>query len=145
MMRLTASLLASLSIFIFMVSIHSAVRATEVRAASVQEKLSARQIQRLSGWKTYKTLCSDCHGDKGDGRGPLGKTMTPEPANYQNCDVLGKVSDEQIRTLVMEGSEALGKSNAMPGFKKKIQDPASVDQLIEIVRSFGGCAYQESR
>ena len=110
-------------------------------AQSKVEKLSSSQITKLAGWKTYEKLCLDCHGKKGDGRGPLGKTMTPEPANYQNCDILGAVSDEQVHTIILDGSAAIGKSDAMQGFKKKIKDPAQIDQLIEVVRSFGGCAY----
>lgn len=110
-------------------------------AQSEKEKLSSSQITKLAGWKTYEKLCADCHGKKGDGRGPLGKTMTPEPANYQNCDILGAVSDEQVHTIILDGSAAIGKSDAMQGFKKKIKDPAQIDQLIEVVRSFGGCAY----
>lgn len=120
-------------------------RTPEVLAAAAQEKLSAGEIQRLAGWKSYKALCADCHGEKGDGRGPLRKTMTPEPANYQNCDVLSRVSDEQIRTIILGGSEAIGKSDAMPGFKKKIGDPSTVDQLIEVVPLMIEKARVESR
>lgn len=112
-------------------------------AQSDVEKLSSRQLKKLAGWKTYEKLCADCHGKKGDGRGPLGKTMTPEPANYQNCDILNALSDEDIQTIILDGSAAIGKSNAMQGFKKKIKDPAQVGQLIEVVRAFGGCAHTE--
>jgi mono/diheme cytochrome c family protein len=84
----------------------------------------------------------DCHGEKGDGNGVLGKTMTPPPANYQNCDVLGALSDQDIRTVILKGSAAVGRSNAMQGFDKKIKDPALIDQLITVVRSFGGCGFR---
>lgn len=105
------------------------------------EKLSSREIKKLDGWKTYKNLCVDCHGEKGDGKGPLATTMNPAPVNYGTCEVLAKLSDDDIKKVIMEGSQAIGKSPAMQGFKKKIKDSAVLDQLVEVVRSFGGCNY----
>ena len=125
-----------LSVLVFGVYAHE-----NAKPAKTYQKLSKRKLKKLSGWKTYKNLCADCHGEKGDGKGPLAETMNPAPANYQNCDVLSKVSDEDIKKVIMEGTQAIGKSAAMQGFKKKIKDPAVLDLLIEVVRSFGGCNY----
>ena len=113
----------------------------DAHAQSTTEKLSSRQIKKLAGWKSYEKLCAACHGKKGDGRGPVGKFMTPEPTNFWNCDALGAVSDEEIQTVILDGSAAIGKSNAMQGFKRKIKSAAQVNELIQVIRSFEGCAY----
>ncbi len=127
--------------FLFFLGLSSNLRAQAEKSPATYKKLAFRKIKRLPGWKMYKKLCADCHGEKGDGKGPLGETMNPAPANYQNCDVLGKIMDAEIKKVIMEGTAAIGKSKAMQGFKKKIKDPAILDQLVEVVRSFGGCNY----
>jgi hypothetical protein len=45
------------------------------------------------------------------------------------------VSDEQIRSAIVKGGAAVGKSAAMPA--NADLDPAVVDALVGIVRSFG--------
>lgn len=105
------------------------------------EKIPARKIKELDGWKTYKSLCADCHGKKGDGKGPLGETMSPSPANYQDCNILSKITDADIKKVIMEETASIGKSKAMQEFNKNIKDPKVLDQLIGVIRSFGGCNY----
>jgi hypothetical protein len=112
-------------------------------AQSGPQKLTLDEIKKLPGWSAYKKHCGDCHGEKGDGRGKMGKTMTPSPADYRTCDVLGALTDEDAARVILEGSEAVGKSKAMPGFKTKLKEPGAVEQVIEVMRSFAGCAPSE--
>lgn len=126
---------------LFFLGFSSNIHAQAEKGTKTYKKMAFRKIKRLPGWKVYKKLCADCHGEKGDGKGPLGETMNPAPANYQNCDVLGKITDDEIKKVILEGTAAIGKSKAMQGFKNKIKDPLVLDQLVEVVRSFGGCNY----
>lgn len=36
-----------------------------------------------NGWNVYGTYCRSCHGDNGDGRGPMGIGMQPAPRDFR--------------------------------------------------------------
>ncbi len=35
------------------------------------------------GKEIYEKKCASCHGDKGDGKGPLSKGLNPKPTNFK--------------------------------------------------------------
>ncbi len=50
------------------------------------------------GNKIYEVKCEACHGEKGDGKGALGKNFSPAPSNFTDPqfwqgDVNQKISD----------------------------------------------------
>jgi mono/diheme cytochrome c family protein len=36
-----------------------------------------------NGWSAYGVYCANCHGDRGDGRGPVGIGMNPSPRDFR--------------------------------------------------------------
>ena len=47
-------------------------------AAAAQPELGT-DAQRANGAALYGKLCSQCHGDKGDGKGPAAPLLEPLP------------------------------------------------------------------
>ena len=87
---------------------------------------------------TFNTLCSTCHGQSGTGDGPGAASLQPKPRNYTDKAWQASVTDEQIRQIILEGGAAVGKSPMMPPSPQFKDKPAVVDELVKIVRSFGG-------
>jgi len=87
---------------------------------------------------TWSSLCATCHGQTGKGDGPAGQALTPKPRTFADGEWQASVTDEHIRKIIAEGGPAVGKSAAMPGAPHLKNDPAAIDFLVRVVRSFGG-------
>lgn len=85
----------------------------------------------------YAERCTQCHGATGQGDGPSGKNLQPWPRNFTNKEWQAAATDEQIRTIIVRGGAALGKSAAMPANPELESKPEIVAGLVDIVRGFG--------
>lgn len=86
--------------------------------------------------ETYKTRCATCHGEDGKGSGPAGGALNPKPRDYTDQAWQGSVTDEQIKTVILKGGAAIGKSPLMPGAPDLEQKPEVLSGLVAKVRSF---------
>lgn len=73
--------------------------------------------------------CAPCHGEDGRARSPAARKLGVKDLT-QN-----KLTDEQIRTQILEGIQTKGGSNKMPAFKDKLSE-AEITGLIGIVKRF---------
>ena len=48
--------------------------------------------------------CANCHGDKGDGRGPLSELFDPRPRNFACAKTIAGVPDGQLFWIIRFGS-----------------------------------------
>ncbi|MBN1204758.1 MAG: cytochrome c [Myxococcaceae bacterium] len=53
---------------------------TASMAFADEPKPTAEMLEK--GKSTYKTVCANCHGEKGDGAGPVGAALNPKPRNF---------------------------------------------------------------
>ena len=84
----------------------------------------------------YKTRCLLCHGADGKGQGPAAVTLKKRPADFTSTEFQKKISDQQIKDIVVKGGAGVKKSPLMPpnpDLKKKAQ---TLSELIKIVRGF---------
>ncbi len=44
------------------------------------------------GKQIFAAKCEACHGEKGDGKGPLAKTFDPKPGNFSDPKVSGRAT-----------------------------------------------------
>lgn len=80
--------------------------------------------------ETAKPLaCKQCHGEKGDGRGPLGAALVPPPRNFTCSDTMKTISDGQMFWIIKHGSPGTG----MMAFAN-LSDQ-EVWQLIQYIRT----------
>ena len=79
-----------------------------------------------------------CHGSGGKGDGPTAATLNPRPRDLSSKDWQKSMSDGQIRTVILQGGVGLGKSPLMPPNPDLADKPAVVEELVKIVRSYGG-------
>ncbi len=77
-----------------------------------------------------------CHGPSGKGDGPQAATLNPKPRDLSTKDWQKSVSDAQIRTVILQGGPALGKSPLMPANPDLADKPAVLDELTKLVRAY---------
>ena len=80
--------------------------------------------------------CAMCHGAAGKGDGPQAGTLGTKPRDLSAKDWQKSVSDAQIRTAIVKGGAAVGKSVLMPANPDLEDKPQVVDALVKIVRGY---------
>lgn len=91
--------------------------------------------------------CSPCHGETGEGDGPLADTLGLgiKPRNLSDAKLLSARTDEFLFKVIKSGGVAVGFAEAMPSWKETYTD-IEIKQIIQYVR--GGickCAYNEKK
>lgn len=87
----------------------------------------ASRLQR-SAADAYVGSCAECHGQKGDGKGPLGQTTVPAATDLTSHDARER-SDSQLFWIIKNG---LG-FTAMPGYGGQYSD-AEISGLVSYIR-----------
>lgn len=87
--------------------------------------------------RMFATVCVTCHGADGSGRGPAAASLNPKPRDYTDAAWQASITDEQLRTTILKGGQAVGKSPMMPGQPQLENQPEVLDGLVRIIRSFG--------
>lgn len=96
--------------------------------------LPASQEHIKAGEKLYHETaqplaCKQCHGDKGDGQGPMGAALIPHPRNFTCGETMKDISDGQLYWIIKNGSAGTG----MMAFSGMPDD--QVWQLIQYLRT----------
>lgn len=73
--------------------------------------------------------CKQCHGEQGDGRGPLGGGLVPPPRNFTCGQTMNDLADGQLFWIIKKGSTGTG----MMAFGGLPDD--QVWQLIQYIRT----------
>jgi len=78
------------------------------------------------GATIYHDRCSLCHGKYGGGDGRMAKIITdPPPANL----MLSRLSDDNLRKIIRNGGESVGRSPRMPAWKEEF----SIEQINSVI------------
>lgn len=89
--------------------------------------------------QTYNFYCAQCHGIQGKGDGP---NITPEfattPRDYTNQAEMEKLTDAEIRNVILDGGTSVGKSSLMPAWSKTLSD-SQVEDMVAVLREFCQC------
>ena len=73
--------------------------------------------------------CMNCHGNKGDGQGPMGAALSPLPRNFTCGETMNQLADGQLYWVIKKGSAGTGMM-AFPGLSD-----SQIWQLIHYIRS----------
>jgi mono/diheme cytochrome c family protein len=88
------------------------------------------------GQKMFATVCATCHGADGSGNGPAAESLNPKPRNYTDAEWQKSVTDDDIKKIILEGGQAVGKSPMMPAQSQLKDKPEVVNELVAIIRGF---------
>jgi mono/diheme cytochrome c family protein len=89
--------------------------------------------------KVFKFYCAQCHGLEGKGDGPnVTKDFPVSPRNFTNAAEMNKLSDADLKNVIMDGGPSVSKSPMMPPWGKTLT-PEQVDGLIKHLRTLCNC------
>ena len=87
----------------------------------------------------FKFYCAQCHGLEGKGNGPnVGKEFPVDPRNFTKADEMEKLSDADIKNVVLDGGPSASKSPMMPPWVKTLTEE-EVDALVKYLRKLCNC------
>jgi len=69
-------------------------------ARRLASPLQATQANVARGKVYYEYYCVSCHGDKGDGNGPVGESYVPKPADLRSEKVRAYSDGELLRAML---------------------------------------------
>jgi len=89
----------------------------------------------------YGSYCSPCHGDTGEGNGPLADTLDTPPRNHTDADIMSTRTDQEIFDIIYDGGAAHGFSPSMMA-QKGLLPKKEVWELVHYIRKLCHCRYE---
>lgn len=90
--------------------------------------------------QVFRFYCAQCHGLEGNGDGP---NVTPDfpvtPRKFNDAAEMSKLSDGDIRNVILDGGPAVSKSEMMPPWSQTLSTE-EVDALIVYLRELCNCS-----
>jgi len=89
--------------------------------------------------QTFKFYCAQCHGVSGKGDGPnVTKNFPVSPRDFTNAKEINKLSDADMKNVILDGGPSASKSPMMPPWGKTIS-ASDVDGLVKHLRKLCNC------
>ena len=108
-------------------------------AALALSVVAAGPAQAVEVEKVFKFYCAQCHGLGGKGDGPnVTKDFPVSPRNFTNAKEMNKLTDADIKNVILDGGPAASKSPMMPPWSKTLTE-AEVDALVGHLRKLCAC------
>ena len=73
-------------------------------ASPVRADASLAEAEKLYLRDAAGVACAKCHGDKGDGKGPMSKLFDPPPRNFACAQTVQGIPDGQLFWIIRHGS-----------------------------------------
>ena len=116
---------------------------TYAAAALTLVALAATPAQAVEAEKVFKFYCAQCHGLGGKGDGPnVTKDFPVSPRNFTNATEMNKLTDADIKNVILDGGPAASKSPMMPPWSKTLTE-VEVDALVQHLRELCACKGKE--
>ena len=94
-----------------------------------------------AGAALYSTYCASCHGERGEGDGPVAAGLNPKPARHSDGAYMNSLSNDYLTRVIKDGGTAVEKSPLMAPWGGTLSDAQIVD-VIAFVRSLANPPYQ---
>ena len=99
---------------------------------------SATTIAADAG-QDFKFYCAQCHGLTGQGDGPnVTASFATDPRNFTDAAEMEKLSDADIKNVILDGGPSASKSELMPPWSKTLTEE-QVDALVAYLRQLCKC------
>lgn len=100
---------------------------------------SSVEVNAAGTKEVFDFYCTQCHGSTGKGDGPnVTKDMSVTPRNFTNAAEMNKLSDQDLRNVIMDGGPALSKSALMPPWSQTLTEN-EVNELVKYIRKLCKC------
>lgn len=89
--------------------------------------------------QVYEFYCAQCHGIVGKGNGPnVTKDFPVNPKDFTNVAEMSKLTDADIRNVILGGGPSASKSPMMPPWGKTL-NKHEVGELVKYLRKLCSC------
>ena len=106
--------------------------------------LGANPVQAAETEQLFKFYCAQCHGLEGKGDGPnIDKEFPVDPRNFTESEEMEKLSDADIKNVILDGGPSMSKSPMMPPWGKTLTEE-DVDGLVKYLRKLCNCTGKPS-
>ena len=96
--------------------------------------LAGTPVQAADVEQVFKFYCAQCHGLQGKGDGPnVTDDFGTDPRNFTDKEEMEKLSDADIKNVVLDGGPSVSKSELMPPWGKTLTEQ-QVDRCMEYLR-----------
>jgi mono/diheme cytochrome c family protein len=93
--------------------------------------------------QVFRFYCAQCHGLGGKGDGPnVTKDFPVSPRNFTDAAEMDKLSDADVKNVILDGGPSVSKSPMMPPWGKTLSEE-DVDALIAHLRKLCNCKGKE--
>ncbi len=93
------------------------------------------------GKADYQVYCASCHGETGEGDGPVAQALSPKPARYSDGAYMNPLTDTYLFKVIKFGGAAVGKSSMMAPLGGSLSDQ-QIRNVIAFIRTLADPAYQ---
>ncbi len=110
------------------------ILAAVVASLCLSAEAAAAEVEQI-----FKFYCAQCHGLGGKGDGPnVSKDFPVSPRNFTSAEEMNKLTDADLKNVILDGGPAVSKSEMMPPWGKTLTE-ADVDALILHLRQLCAC------
>ena len=89
--------------------------------------------------QVFRFYCAQCHGLQGSGDGVnVTDDFATDPRDFTNKAEMEKLSDADIKNVILDGGPSVSKSALMPPWSETLT-ASEVDGLVQHLRGFCGC------
>ena len=93
------------------------------------------------GKADYQIYCASCHGETGEGDGPVAQALNPKPARHSNGAYMNPLTDDYLFKVIKFGGAAVGKSAMMAPLGGSLSDQ-QIRNTIAFIRTLADPPYQ---
>ena len=89
--------------------------------------------------QNFRFYCAQCHGETGLGDGPnVTESFATDPRNFTNAAEMEKLTDADIKNVILDGGPSASKSELMPPWSKTLTEE-EVEALVSYLRQLCKC------
>ncbi len=89
--------------------------------------------------QNFEFYCAQCHGLTGQGDGPnVTESFATDPRNFTNAAEMEKLTDADLKNVILDGGPAVSKSELMPPWSQTLTEE-EVDALVAYLRQLCKC------
>lgn len=115
------------------------VKGKPILALGVLIALLATYSAAADTAQVYRFYCAQCHGVEGKGDGVnVTEDFATDPRDFTNKAEMEKLSDADIKNVILDGGPSISKSSLMPPWSETLTEP-EVEGLVRHLRGLCDC------
>ncbi len=102
---------------------------------------AAVEADATVGKADYQIYCASCHGETGEGDGPVAQALNPKPARHNDGAYMNPLTDDYLFKVIKFGGLSVGKSSMMAPLGGSLSDQ-QIHDVIAFIRTLADPPYQ---